>query len=68
MRWRKFGAADRGQPHSAGGPSTEPAAATKDAPFENSLGMRFVPAGTPDVLFSVWDTRVQDFAVFAKET
>ncbi|HEV7402703.1 MAG TPA: bifunctional serine/threonine-protein kinase/formylglycine-generating enzyme family protein [Chthoniobacteraceae bacterium] len=49
-------------------PLTGPAAATKDAPFENSLGLRFVPAGTPGVLFSVWDTRVKDFAKFIKES
>ena len=33
---------------------------------ENSLGMRFLPAGS--VKFSVWLTRVKDFETFAEET
>ncbi len=40
--------------------------ATVDAPWINSLGMKFVPAGGPNLLFSVWETRRQDFEVFAK--
>lgn len=51
------------------------AAATKESPWQNSLGMRFVPvpictapADGGRVLFSVWDTRVQDYDVFAKQT
>ena len=50
-------------------------AANKDSPWENSLGMRFVPvpikiapAGSKRVFFSVWDTRVQDYEMFSKET
>lgn len=38
----------------------------KDAPWENSLGMRFVPVG--EVLFGVWPARVADFAAFCRET
>jgi hypothetical protein len=35
---------------------------------ENSLGMKFVPAGTPKILFSIWDVRVKDFRVFVDAT
>jgi formylglycine-generating enzyme required for sulfatase activity len=46
-----------------------PATATRDAPFVNSLGMRFVPVvsyeGGKTVLFSVWETRRQDYAAYA---
>ena len=42
--------------------------AEKDHPWINSLGMKFVPAAGTEVLFSVWDTRVQDFEMFVKST
>ncbi len=35
-------------------------------PWENSLGMRFVPVG--DVLMGVWPTRVKDFQTFCEAT
>jgi len=41
-----------------------PAQEAKTDEFVNSLGMKFVPAGTPGVLFCIWDTRVKDFAQF----
>jgi formylglycine-generating enzyme required for sulfatase activity len=51
-----------------------PKSATKEAPYVNSLGMKFVPVeitGGPTngkrVLFSVWDTRAQDYAAYAQE-
>ncbi|MES2924503.1 MAG: bifunctional serine/threonine-protein kinase/formylglycine-generating enzyme family protein [Verrucomicrobiota bacterium] len=42
--------------------------ASKEFPFPNSLDMKFVPVGAPDVLFSIWHTRVMDFQKFVLET
>jgi len=60
-------------PPSAAKESGTPKSATKKALFVNTLGMKFVPVeitGGPTngkrVLFSIWDTRIQDYAEYAK--
>jgi hypothetical protein len=45
-----------------------PAHANRDRPWTNSLGQIFVPVPDTKVLFCIWDTRVQDFEVFASAT
>ncbi len=39
-----------------------------DEPWENSLGMKFVRVPGANVLFCIWETRVQDFEAFVKAT
>lgn len=40
----------------------------RTSPWENSLGMRFVPVAGTEVMFSLWHTRVEDFEAFVKAT
>jgi hypothetical protein len=48
-------------------PATEPEVKAPEL-GQSSLGLKFVPAGTPDVLFSIYNTRIQDFQAFVDST
>ncbi|MBX7208814.1 MAG: SUMF1/EgtB/PvdO family nonheme iron enzyme [Verrucomicrobiaceae bacterium] len=48
--------------------ATVTTATTKEAPFTNTLGMKFVPVPGTEVLFCIHETRQIDFAAFAAET
>ena len=43
-------------------------AATKESPYENSLGMKFVPVPGADAYFCIWSTRVSDYEKFVTGT
>ncbi|MBM3859510.1 MAG: formylglycine-generating enzyme family protein [Verrucomicrobia bacterium] len=57
-----------GAVYAASATTTDPRAASKQTPWENSLGMRFVPVKDTEVLFCIWLTRVQDFTTFVRIT
>ncbi len=46
---------------------TQSAAVTKEAPFVNSLGMKFLPVPDTGVLFCIHEVRYSDYAAYAAE-
>jgi S1-C subfamily serine protease len=64
LAWLSLGAVLNVLP-AAGAPAATP---VEGQSWTNTLGMKFVPAGSPGILFCIWDTRVEDFRAFVKET
>lgn len=48
--------------------TSDPAQASKEMPFVNSLGLPFVPVPRSDTLFCIWPLRLGDYKVFARQT
>ena len=57
--------AHEAQTIAASATTTNPAEATKERPFVNSLGMKFVPVPGTNVLFCIHETRYKDYAAYA---
>jgi len=52
------------QPFTGG---AEPALATRERPFVNSLGLPFVPTASHAPLFCIWPFRVRDYQLYCQE-
>ena len=52
----------------AGRTTADPSLASKDQPFENSLGMKFVPVPDTNVLFCTHEVRYQNYAAYAADS
>lgn len=62
---RRLPAAPAGHKPAAGPPA--PLRASRERPFENSLGMKFVPVPGTGVLFCIHEARYKDYAAYAEQ-